>query len=357
MMVVVRMCAAVAVTLLVSFGNVSSAEAQNYCPAADPNDGANDDVALQDCLNGGGTIYLSPGSPGYILLNGLRLRVDGTILTSVDASNRARLVAAPSLGGVMLGAEANWFELSYLVFDGDKGNRTSSCSYPNGHNLLLVGDNFVVRFTDSVNARCGSGIEVVGAGFSIYNNLFAYNGWSEDERSGEWADGITVHRCNGGSITSNQIVENTDVGLVINEGGGCEIRFNDIWNYDRRAFAGFHVSAGYAGGDHSGGQYSQNYITSGFDRMAFGLVVGARQWHGTRTANVGLIDWNQISGAVINLGVDSVDGGTISHNSMWNAQGSRGMGTCNGGPADNFIAADNGAGLTLQAGWTNRNCR
>ena len=218
------------------------------------------------------------------------------------------------------------------------------------------GGGFVIRFINSDFARCGSALEIVGADFEVYNNTFAYNGWSEDERSGEWADGVTVHRCDGGSITNNQMAENTDIGLVVNEGQNCTIRYNDIWNENRYAFAGFHVSAGNEGGDHSGGLYSDNTIWANQDLMGFGLIVGAETWHGTRTSDVGTVGWNYIEGAVINLAVDGIDGGTVTSNTTYRAQGTRGYGTCNGQSADEFIAAHNGGGASIQSGWVSRTC-
>lgn len=351
----VRLHVLLSVLLMTVFAAVPAA-GQNYCLGANPNDALADDAELQACLNGGGLILLSSGNPGYILASGLRLRASGTALSSLDTNNRARLVADPTLNGVMLLAEADAFELSFLIFDGNRYQRTNTCTYPNGHNLLLYGNNFVVRFVDSSFARCGSAMEVVGSGMEIYNNTFAHNGWSADERSGEWADGITIHRCDGSSIRSNQVVENTDVGIVVNEGFNCQIRFNHVWNYERYAFAGLHVSAGYRGGVHNGSQYSDNVITSGFDRLGFGLIVGAEQWHGTRTADVGYTVSNFITGAVINLAVDGVDGGRVTENQPANPQGTRGLGTCYGQPGDNFAAIHNGPGLILQPGWVTRGC-
>jgi len=112
----------------------------NYCPAADPTDNTPDFVALQACLNQAGTILLSAGSPGYILEDSLRLDYNGTVLSSVSETNRATIVAHPDLDGEMLRADAEDFEISFLIFDGNRTNRTNSCSYPNGHNLIVRGE-------------------------------------------------------------------------------------------------------------------------------------------------------------------------------------------------------------------------
>ena len=41
------------------------------CPSANPNDDTPDDIALQSCLNAGGTVTLDAGSPGYIIAAGV----------------------------------------------------------------------------------------------------------------------------------------------------------------------------------------------------------------------------------------------------------------------------------------------
>lgn len=345
----------VGLTILVA---PSAASAQNYCTDANPNDNIEDNVALQQCLDGGGTILLTNGSPGYILRFGLRLRVDGIFFSSVSETNRAKLIAHADLNEFMINADANNWQISFLIFDGNRANRTNSCVYPRGNNIQANGDAFVIRFVNSDFARCGSALEVRGSNFEIYNNTMAFNGWSADERASEFADGMTIHRCVGGIVWANQFAENTDVGLVVNEGTGCTIRYNEIWNESRYAFAGFHVSASSAsGGDHSGGNYSNNDIRAGQDLMGFGLIVGAESWHhDRRTLHVGSVGWNTISGAVINLAVDGVDGGTVTNNVTSNARGTRGYLFCNGQPADEFIAAHNGPGLTLQSGWVTRTC-
>lgn len=335
-------------------GAVSSAEAQN-CPAAIPNDGLGDDAAIQNCIDSNTITFLAPGT--YTLELGLRIYASGKVLTSSDPNNRARLLAHPNLNGEMIRTDATAWEISFVIFDGNKTNRTAPCTYPLGHNIIANGSGFVIRFTDSIEARCGSGLEInFGSGYEIYNNTFAHNGFSIDERSNEYADGMTIHSCTNGIIRNNQFAENTDISIVINESSNCQVRFNSIWNHGKYAFAGMHISANTVG-NHSGTSFSNNTINSGFNLMGFGLIVGAETWHaGRRTANVGTVEDNGISGAVINLAVDGVDGGTVIGNSMSSAQGTRGYALCNGQPALNFAAEHNGPGLSLQTGWVTRTC-
>lgn len=343
----------IVVGLLGVFG--STAGAQNYCPAANPNDSVPDTSALQACLDGGGLILLSAGTPGYILDDRLALRVSGTRVGAVDENNRPRLVAHANLNNMMLRADADNYDLSHLIFDGNRANRTNACTYPLGHNIIAYGTGFSIRFVDSINARCGSALEINGADFEVYNNVIAYNGFSADERNAEWADGITVHRCNGGVVRNNQIAENTDIGIVVNEGIGCSVRWNAIWNYDRYAFAGLHISAGGSGGNHAGSVFADNEVISGYDRMSFGIIAGAYPWHYVRTANIGTVEANDVEGAVIGLSVDSVDAGTVVGNDLSGAQGTRGYGPCNGQSPANYIAWSWG-GASLQPGFVTRHC-
>jgi hypothetical protein len=59
--------------LLALFSTPDLADARAACPAPIPSDYASDDVALNACLAGGGTITLTQGYPGYIIETGLFL--------------------------------------------------------------------------------------------------------------------------------------------------------------------------------------------------------------------------------------------------------------------------------------------
>lgn len=109
---------------------------------ANPNDSSPDHVQLQNCLDAGGNVYLSPGNPGYIIGVTLQMRPNVSKLTSTGA--KAKLLAAPSLFGPILNMPqfGNGFEISELIFDGNKANRGSStCNNPvNGVNVNVKGD-------------------------------------------------------------------------------------------------------------------------------------------------------------------------------------------------------------------------
>lgn len=48
-------------------------------PSASPSDGLNDEVAIQACLNQGGTVLLERGSPGYLIAGTLNITQSGTV--------------------------------------------------------------------------------------------------------------------------------------------------------------------------------------------------------------------------------------------------------------------------------------
>lgn len=67
------------------------------------------------------------------------------------------------------------------------------------------------------------------------------------------------------------------------------------------------------------------YVTSGYDKLAFALVVGPHPWDsGLSTDDAGEVYENEIGGAVVNLAVDGVYGGAVYDNSLSSAQGSAG---------------------------------
>jgi hypothetical protein len=155
--------------------------AQN-CPAANPNDWTPDSVEIQACLDAGNQVVLQPGNPGYIIADKIRFRADDRLFTSVGG--KARLLAHPDLDGPLLQVQdANDYEISEIIFDGNKGARTKSFLCFNtafagehGSNVFVNGVNYRVHHIDTINAMCGSGMEVTGNGFDLYSVLAADNG-------------------------------------------------------------------------------------------------------------------------------------------------------------------------------------
>jgi hypothetical protein len=355
-------------------GATAQAAAQNTCPAANPYDSVADDIPLQQCLDGGGTIALSPNaSPGYILRWGLRIRVAGTILTTTtqQPQNYARLVADPALGSdgdgrlIMTDEFVNSWQLSYIWLDGNKSQRiaqSSGCSTdyrPQGINATLKGTGFVVKFSRFTNAMCGSGLEISGTNYEVYQNYFGENG-RESGASQPWADGLTLLSCNGGYVHHNDFVNNTDVDIVLMaSSGGCQIRWNYITHNAAFGFAGLHI--GQAGVTNNvGGLVADNEIVASSNKLLFGINVGGQFWVGSlaMVPHVGRIEANRSTGAFANLVVDGVSNGVFTGNISQSPQGS--SGTC--GSPQSYTAAHIGGGMSVQPGsvplsWLGGSCQ
>jgi hypothetical protein len=75
----------------------------------------------------------------------------------------------------------------------------------------------------------------------------------------------------------------------------------------------------------SGGEFSDNAVSSDYNLLGFGIVVGCHPWgacHGGYASNLWVHD-NRSTGAVVNLAVDGLNGGRVENNSMSGAQGDR----------------------------------
>jgi len=304
------------------------------CDAANPFDTLPDDVALQACLDNFDWVLLKPdylpGYVGYILGDTLKLKRDDLLLTTAENPHKVTFVAAPALNVPMLRASAsNNYEISFIRFDGNRDNRLvrdKPCDA--GHdfsNVELSGAGFHIRYVESHRAVCGSAMVVGGANtFEISGSLFYDNGRQPEEASsipGLWADGLTVFGCARSTIRDNVLWDNTDVDLGVNGGDRCAVYRNSISHSWKYAFAGL------VAGDpsRSGGEFSNNVVSSGYNLLGFGIVVGCHPWAacgGGYASNVWVHD-NVSTGAVVNLAVDGVNGGRVENNSLSGAQGDR----------------------------------
>jgi len=135
-----------------------------------------------------------------------------------------------------------------------------------------------------------------------------------------------VNRCTSGNIHDNVAKNNTDVGIVVGRGTNCTVRFNQIINDNRYAFAGIGISAEDegGGGGFAGSLVSDNVITAGYNLLAQGIAVGFHPWKPSIPGgDAGEIRYNTVSGAVTNLVVDGITAGTITDNSLSSPQGNR----------------------------------
>lgn len=303
------------------------------CPNASPFDDVADDAALQACLDAGGYIELQPGEPGYIIRHGLRMVHDNTTLTTTAWGQWVHLRAHVDLDGRMLAMRNDQFlsgwELSYIWLDGSGRSRSlreAACNEDYRHrgiNATLKGSGFNIRYSLFTDAMCGSGLELSGSNFEVYSNYFANNGRPREESAAgqPWADGLTLHSCNYGSVRNNFFENNTDVDIIVGTGSGCQVRFNTILHSSVYGYAGINIGGGNV--NQIGGSISNNEIMSAPDKLGYGLSVGCWPWAQVVTPNVGEVADNRITGAVVNLVVDHIDGGIVTGNVLQYPTGTR----------------------------------
>ena len=304
------------------------------CDAASPFDTDPDDVALQACLDTYDWVLLKPDHlpnyVGYLVSDTVKLKRTGALLTTADNPHKATILAAPSLSSSILRASGiNNFEISFVRFDGNRANRSvrdKPCDAGhNFRNVELTGVGFHVRYVESFGAVCGSAMTVGdSSNFEIYGSSFYDNGRQPEEANniaGLWADGLTVFKCDNSTIRDNNFWDNTDVDLGVNGGPSCSVYRNTISHSSKYAFAGL------VAGDpsRSGGEFSDNRVSAGYNLLGFGILVGCHPWPacgGGYASNLSVHD-NRSTGAVVNFAVDGLNGGSVRNNSMSGARGDR----------------------------------
>jgi len=316
---------------------------QTTCDAANPYDAIPDHAALQVCLDDYDAVLLEPeGRPGYVgylVGDNVKLRRSGVLLTTAASPRKATIHAAPELTDSMLRAGGfDNFEVSFIRFDGNRDNRAvrdRPCDAGNKRNVELTGTGFHVRYVESFGAICGSGMTVGGSrNFEISNSLFYDNGRQPEEAgniSGLWADGLTVFDCRGSTIRDNVFWDNTDIDLAVNGGRACSVYRNTISHTRTYAFAGLAIGDPTA----SGGEFSDNRVSSATNLLGFGIIVGCHPWVQCRSGYASDVQVynNSVTGAVVNLAVDGLNGGSVRNNAVSGAQGDRVL-NCPGARAD-----------------------
>jgi parallel beta helix pectate lyase-like protein len=364
-LVVVAVCiaSAAAATAIVAPVRAAFVRTTTTCDEANPFDNEPDDAALQACLDNYDAVLLQPddrpGYVGYLVSNTIKIKRKGGLLTSAAIPAKATIRAAPDLSSSMLRAsDVDDFDLSFIRFDGNRENRLvrdKPCTAALNHrNVELIGSGFSVRYVESFRAVCGSAMTVGDSSdFIIYQSLFYDNGRQPEDANGIaglWADGLTVFKCVNATIRDNDFWDNTDVDLGVNGGSKCAVYRNTITHSSKYAFAGLVI------GDPSrtGGEFSNNVVTSGFDLLGFGIIVGCHPWAqcgGGYASGVAVYD-NVSLGAVVNFAVDGLNGGSIRNNVMHGAQGSR-LVNCPGPAADYTVGHAINVG-PLQTGYAVR---
>jgi hypothetical protein len=369
---------------------LQAGRAEAACAGADPNDWEDDTEELQACLDNGLTIYLDPGSPGYIVngvngpngphSKGLVITVPGTHVTSSQAPTRATIIAGRDLFAHIMratpfGGVSN-FTITYISFDGMVDDlsgdgpyrrRRADCTDPpenrdpnieyNPGNLHLESANLTFTNNESKESLCGSGLGLYGT-FNVQNNYIAHNGRDKYVGTSEgtpWSDGMTVLYCNGGYIAHNTLVDNTDIGIALGGGPNCVVELNTIAQFGKYAWAGLSVG-NFDGpvewrGNHAGSSYRGNEIYAGVsDKLAMGILIGTHPWTTSRNvSNAGTVEGNFAHHNVINMVIDGVTTGNVSGNRLENHTGSDGKGSCT--LSFDYTVNTNDVAFTPQAGW------
>jgi hypothetical protein len=306
----------------------ASAGAQDTCPEADSSGSTPADAAINNCLSRSLWVTLPGGT--YLITNTVHVGQSNAEFSSVPGQT-ASLVAALSFPGTILyaGGGANYFNVHDIRIDGQHGFGRDSC--PSGANLSADGTGWTVANMRSDNSPCAN-TAIGGDYFSFHDNFL----WHSGSVGGPVGDGLDVFLGVGGEVYNNTIGESTDIGLIMWGGQGRHVHDNHIDNTYYYGLAGFNVGSQGQGvpGDHTGSVYERNSVTSAYNMLGIGILLGAHPWSsapGDDVTNAGTVINNSSSGAVINLMVEGIANiQNMYGNTTSNHQGTHGVGTnCN----------------------------
>ena len=201
---------------------------------------------------------------------------------------------------------ANYFNIHDLRIDGQHGSGRDSC--PSGNNLSADGTGWTVAYVRSENSPCAN-TAIGGTSFSFHDNYLVHSG----SVGGPVGDGLDLFNLGfGGEIYNNTIADSTDIGFISWGAQGVHVHDNHIDNTNFYGQAGFNVGSqgGHVPGDHTGSVYENNSVTSAYNMLGIGILLGAHPWStdpGDDVTNAGTVINNSSSGAVINLMVEGID--------------------------------------------------
>jgi parallel beta-helix repeat protein len=358
-----------AVALVAALLVIPGIASARTCTGANPNDSLPDASALNSCFAGGGTIYLNPGSPGYIVDRSLSITESGTYLTSSQAPTLVNIIAAPGLTGPVLRVEGfrSYVTVNYMRFDGNRPNRTNiAAKCDDVHRLegstvvFMQNDGLTFDNNEITRTVCGTALSVKGTNITVTRNVLRDNGHGREAVDAymPWSDGITVVNCVHGLIWSNTIIDATDVGIVVFSSRDCQIRQNAIMQRYRHAFIGIALHA-FGPNDtqrHTDTVVGRNTIT-GNRLLSFGLSFGVHPVYPAATVVGGEFLKNNVSGAFVNLVVDGVKSATgsvpkVTENVLSNPGGTRNCGSWT--PVNYARDIDESQGLRTQGGYAKR---
>ncbi|MCB9654614.1 MAG: hypothetical protein H6729_10850 [Deltaproteobacteria bacterium] len=281
------------------------------CEALRLLDGVDADAssAIQACIDetpSGGILALPAGR--YTLADRVTVSRNITLTTEQRTRRRAPCALEGASGCAELVADAHFlhvggfFDLAAdgasivnLVFDGNREARMGSAAAEYcaggangyGYNIRVMCSHCSVKNSISKNALCGTALEVSGRGtnVTISGNIIANNG--VHNRSGLWADGVTLHDYSDTRITRNTIVNSTDIDLILGGCVQCTVKNNRI-THDRSStgsFAALMIQRWPNGtsGNYTGSKFSSNVIDCGPNKACgFGILIGSNPWYAAR---------------------------------------------------------------------------
>lgn len=277
-------------------------------------------------------------------------------------ANMGRLVRASPFNREMV-TLANGASLRNVWLDGERDTPDNWAA--SRSNLRLNGGTGTTATEDKISNTAGpSSVFVLGdfdnypcKNLAVTNNLItAYSSNNYDQDT--WTDGISV-TCGSTNVTGNQIVDTSDVGIVLYRASGTEhpvqqasqVHRNVILSAGNSMYGGIGADPLYVSSgqhiqthDFTGSDISGNTIwTSPNTHFDIGLAAGTRPWFGRNTnTGVGASFTGNTTGRAgarveTGIAVSAMDKATVSDNAMsWLHP--RGIGRCPN--AD--IAVENG---------------
>lgn len=309
-----------------------------------PIGGERSQATLQGQLDAGGTVCLNPQEVVY-LTSMLSIPASASLVTcgaggSTQTAKFGRLVRDAPFTGALVETRGT---IDRVWVDGLRGRF--------GHEA--TGENLTVKQGTVMNSRIAE-----ARGFSnlhaaepcegpptVSQNLLT--GYTSVHSGGQWIDGVSI-ACNGSYVADNQIVDATDVGIVIfsrgsGSGGDIIAERNTVVAAGRSAFAALVVCDAIDVFDASctGSSARNNSLwTSGLQHFDIGISVGTYPW-GAGTATGGHAEFNSTpTGLSIRVRNGIVVDGVFDTVVTGNGLATVGVATGNSCPLDGGVSAD-----------------
>jgi Domain of unknown function (DUF4214) len=280
--------------------------------------------ALLDAAPAGSTVYIARMavvrlSKTLVVPAGKTLATQG-LPSAREYANQGRLVRTDSLEGPMVRLEGG--ALRNVWVDGQRG-RAENYTLDAINVQVMGGKSSAVTGAKLSNSRGWTNLQAFGSnegfpcqGLAVVDNVItAYS--SENVRragQGRWTDGISVS-CERATIQGNEVIDTTDVGIVIFRASPAVqrsvVRDNLVLSAGNPAFAAIGIDGLYGKGvthDFTGTSITGNeFWTSPDTHYEIGITIGTRPWFGQlNDAGTGASVTNNTTGgqvAVVSTGI------------------------------------------------------